>query len=300
MDVSTVASELVGRLEGDLTNRSQELAGRLSQSRGQVEERLEKIRARWGVLQGAHAGLLAEIEMHDGAAEEWAKNVAASLEETQRSLQDAMKRGEAVFESSKEAILSLETRVGELLPEADATFAAVKETVETLGSELTSLDEALEQTRSLADGQLQDKLSSLVDDVTTAGEERAGRLASYVEDQFMPQVTEHLKGLKESIDAAISTGTERFENVKQQAEQGAKTSLENFKGPLGEEISRLSETAESLRGTMERIGSVVEDAGQAAGTATQLMGQSVDSVSIGAKAAVGILEDLIDIFESVT
>lgn len=300
MSISEAAVRTSSQIQDQLTAQTEALAAAIGEAKGQVEETMGELDTRWEQLSAKAEELFARAQQAEEQLQQIGDELATRAGEVRDHVGEAMDQGHSLADASRKVVEGLEQGVAALVPDLDEVAASVEQTFNTFGDEARALDSALEEIRAAADQHIHDPFASLVSDVQTQLFERGSQLGSYVEGEFVPALAQQVSELGAHVDSIVQQAGDKMEEVRSTAESEGSALLDQVGGMFGDQFGALIQTVQQVASMLEQVGGIISGTADAVGTATQAMTAGTSMTAIGAKSVIGIIEDLIEIFESVT
>lgn len=299
MSILETVEQVIAQVEGDLTNQAEGLVSELQDTATQVTDVQSQLDTEWDEVSSKGQSMLSQAQEAEGKIQQAGDELASKADEIRSNVDSAVEQGETAFEAARTVVESLDQGVQALIPDADAIMAQVDETVNTLASEVQNLDQALEQTRLLTDEYLHAPFQGLVDDVKNEIFNRASELGSYVDNDFLTAAADQISAFKGHVDEVVTTATDKLEEVRNTAESEGSSAMDQMGSIFGDQFGELIGTVETISQFMTQVGGLMETLGETVGTTTKVMSAGAGTTAIGAKSAIGVIEDIVEIFQSV-
>jgi methyl-accepting chemotaxis protein len=300
MSISEAAVRTSSQIQDQLTAQTEALAAAIGEAKVQVEETMGELDGEWEKLSSKAEELFTRAQAAEDQLQQLGDDLATRAGEVREHVGQAMDQGNSLADSTRAVVENLEQGVAALVPDIDEIAASVEQTFTTFGEEAQALDSALEEIRAAADQHIHDPFASLVEEVQTQLFERGSQLGSYVESEFVPALTQQVSELGAHVDTIVQQAGDKMEEVRATAETEGSNVLDQVGGMFGDQFGSLIQTVQQVAGMLEQVGGIISGTADAVGTATQAMTAGTSMTAIGAKSVIGILEDIIEIFEQVT
>lgn len=300
MSIRDAATRTSSQIEDQLTAQAEALVAQIGEAKGQVEETMGQLDTIWQELSAKGEELLARAQ----AAEEQLQQLGDELEsragEVAEHVTNAMEQGRSLGGATRGVVEGVQQGIAALVPDVDAIAADVEQTFKTFGDQAHSLDGMLEEARAAADEHIHQPFASLVEEVETQVFDRGSALGSYVDGELVPAVQSQVEELGRHVDDIVQQAGEKLEEVRSAAESEGSDVLGQVGSMFGDQFGSLISTVQQVASLLQQVGDIITGTADAVGTATQAMSAGTGMTAIGAKSVIGIIEDIIEIFESVT
>jgi methyl-accepting chemotaxis protein len=300
MSISEAAVRTSTQIQDQLAAQTEALAAAIGEAKGQVEETMGELDGEWEKLSSKAEELFARAQEAEDQLQQLGDDLATRAGEVRDHVGQAMDQGNSLADTTRTVVENLEQGVAALVPDIDEIAATVEQTFTTFGEEAQALDSALEEIRAAADQHIHDPFTSLVSDVQTQLFDRGSALGSYVESEFVPALVSQVSELGTHVDTIVQQAGDKMEEVRATAETEGGNVLDQVGGMFGDQFGSLIQTVQQVAGMLEQVGGIISGTADAVGTATQVMTAGTSMTAIGAKSVIGIIEDIIEIFEQVT
>lgn len=278
------AQSVGGEVEG--------LIGEMEAMNGQVDTDWEAVSSHVDSLMSSAADAMSRVQAAGDAMKAKADEVAGGCDE-------AVGEDEGLQESARAVVESLEQGVVALVPDLDGVVSGVDDVFSTMGSELQSEFGSMDEVRSAAEDFLRGDFSSLVNTVGETVSSRCSDLGSYVDSDALVTFADEVGNLGSHVDGIVSEATDKLNEVGSMLEEEGGAALSSMQDMFDEKFGGLIETAQTVADLIDRVGQAIAGLSEAVGEATTLLGQGVNLTGIGATSALGIIEDITEIFSEV-
>ena len=300
MSIVDVVEGVVARIQDDLNSQAESLLGELESTRSELEGIMEELDGEWEALSSRAEGLISRAEETQAKITELGGQLVARAQESRTHVDSVVEKGNSVFDSARSVVETMDQGLAALIPSADEIAAEAGRTVDTLRDEMGSLDEALEATRSITDEHLRNPFNSLIDDLQNQLGTRADQARSYVQDDLLVTMADEKDRFMAHVDDVVASADQKLSEMQATAERDGADAMSQVQSMFGDQFGALIDTAQTLANVIDQVGTAIEGTSEVVGTTTKVMGQGVSMTAIGAKSAIGIVEDIIEIFESVS
>jgi ElaB/YqjD/DUF883 family membrane-anchored ribosome-binding protein len=224
----------------------------------------------------------------------------AKADEVATASDDAVSEDGNLLDSARTVVEALDQGVQALIPDIDGVVAGVEDVFSTMGSELQSEFSDMDSIRSAAEDFLRGDFSSLVNTVGETVLSRCSDLGSYVSSDALVTLADEVGNLSSHVDDIVSQASSKLDEVRSAMEEEGNAALDSVKDMFNDKFGGLIQTAQTVADLVDRVGQAIASTSEAVGEATKLLGQGVNLTAIGAKSALGIIEDITEIFSEVT
>ena len=299
MQIETLMRDTLVRITDRVEPVTAALIAELETAEQTAQDATADFEQRFTVLQDAGAGLAAELE--ESALEIIERGTAAieAASATRRRLETTVADGQAAFDDTEGQIGLLEQGIAALSPPAQATLTAVEDSTTELMSQMEALDHRLDATRQMTETYLNQDFMQLVEAVREQSLERATELVTYVDEEFVPEVV----GQVEEFRSLIEEVKTRFEDKAQEIEQLTRVNtdelMQQVQRAFEEKFSVIIDRARSIDEYVEEVGESFESMADTVSQVNRIMNYGTSSTAIAARAAIGILDDLRELFDSI-
>lgn len=300
MSIRDAATQTSAQIQDELTAAAEALLGQIGEAATEVEQTGADLDAQWEALSAKAEEWMTRAQEVEDQLQTLGDELVSRATELRQHVDDAMDQGNSLADATRTVIETLDQGVAALSPDIDAVAAEVESTFGAFGEQAQALDAALEETRSITDKHIHDPFNSLVDDLKTQIFERGSDLGNYVDTDFTTTLTTQVSELTAHVDDVVQQAGDKMEEVRSTAESEGSNVLDQVKSMFGDQFGDLIQTVEQVQSIMEQVGDVISGTADAVGTTTQVMTAGTSMTAIGAKSVIGIIEDIIDIFNSVT
>lgn len=223
----------------------------------------------------------------------------AKADEVANAADQAAGEDEGFLESARTVVETLDQGVQAMVPDLDGVVAGVEDVFSTMGSELQSEFGNLDGIRSTAEEFLRGDFSSLVNTVGETVSNRCGDLGNYVSSDALVTIAGEVSSMSAHVDDVVNQASAKLDEVGRAMEEEGNAALSSVQDMFNEKFGGLIETAQTVADLIDRVGQAIATTSEAVGDATKLLGQGVNLTAIGAKSALGIIEDITEIFSEV-
>lgn len=300
MSIQDAATRTTAQIQDQLNGAAEALLADMGEAKGLVEEQMTSLDSEWDQLSSRAEELLTRVEEAQDQLQQLGDDLTGRADAVREAVDGAMDRGRAAHDATRTVVETLDQGVAALVPDVDAVAASVDDTFSAFGDQARSLDSALDATRAAADEHIKDPFTSLVDDVKGELFERGSQLGQYVDGDFTSTLNDEVSQLKTHVDDLVSQGKDKVEEARTTAEEEGSKVLDQVNSMFGDQFGELIGTVETVQSVMQQVGDVISGTADAVGTTTQVMSSGTSMTAIGAKSVIGIVEDLIEIFNDVT
>lgn len=300
MSIRDAATRTSTQIQDQLAAQAEALVGQIGEAKGQVEETIGQLDATWQELSAKGEELLARAQAAEEQLQQLGDELQARAGEVAQHVTSAIEQGQSLGSATRGVVEGLQQGVAALVPDVDAIAAGVDETFKAFGEQAHSLDSMLEEVRAAADQHIHQPFASLVDEVQTQIFDRGSALGNYVDSELVPAVQQQVEELGSHVDDIVSRAGDKLEEVRAAAESEGSDVLGQVGSMFGDQFGSLIQTVQQVASLLEQVGGIISGTAEAVGTATQAMSAGTSMTAIGAKSVIGIVEDIIEIFESVT
>lgn len=288
---SLAGEEMPGQAQGaggDL----QGLIGEMDALNGQIDTDWEAVSSHVDSLMSSADDAMSRVRSAGDAMKAKADEVATACEQ-------AAGEDEGFLESARTVVETLDQGVQAMIPDLDGVVAGVEDVFSTMGSELQSEFGTLDGVRSTAEEFLRGDFSSLVNTVGETVLNRCSDLGNYVSSEALVTIADEVSSMSSHVDDIVSQATTKLDEVRATMEEEGNAALSSVQDMFNEKFGGLIETAQTVADLIDRVGQAIATTSEAVGDATKLLGQGVNLTAIGAKSALGIIEDITEIFSEV-
>jgi|GEM_PF-5787845 len=300
MSIQDAATRTVAQIQEELNAAAEALLANMGEAKSQVEETMSSLDSEWDELSNRGEELLTRVDEAQDQLQQLGDDLTSRADDVQQAVDGAMDRGRAAADSTRTVVETLGQGVAALVPDIDAAAASVEEIFSGFDDQARSLDSALDATRAAADEHIKDPFTSLVDNVKGELFERGNQLGQYVDGDFTSTLNDEVSKLTTHVDDLVSQGKDKVEEARATAEQEGSKVLEQVNSMFGDQFGELIGTVETVQSVMQQVGDVISGTADAVGTTTQVMSAGTSMTAIGAKSVIGIIEDVIEIFNEIT
>lgn len=300
MSIRDAATRTVSQIQDQLQSQAEALLGQIGEARGQVEQTMGDLDSRWEALSARAEEVLTRAQEVEDRLQQMGEQLATRADTLRQGVDGAMDQGRSVADATRTVIDTLDQGVAALIPDIDDVTASVEATFNAFGDQARSLDQALEETRSITDRHIHEPFAALVTDLQNQLYDRGSQLGSYVDTDFTSTLETAVQELGTHVDTVVSEAQSKMEEARSTAETEGANALGQLNSMFGDQFGSLIQTVETVSDTLREVGDVISGTADAVGTTTQVMTSGTSMTAIGAKSVIGIVEDIIEIFESVT
>lgn len=300
MSIRDAATRTVSQIQDQLNTQAEALLGQIGEARSQVEQTVGDLDARWEALSARAEEVLNRAQEVEDRLQQMGEQLATRASTMRENVDGAMDQGRSVADATRTVIETLDAGVAALIPDIDEVAAAVETTFNTFGDQARSLDQALEETRAATDRHIHDPFAALVEDLQTQLFDRGSQLGTYVDTDFTSTLETAVRDFSSHVDTTVQNAQQKMEEARATAETEGSNALGQLNSMFGDQFGSLIGTVETVANTMREVGDVISGTADAVGTTTQVMTSGTSMTAIGAKSVIGIVEDIIEIFNSVT
>jgi ABC-type transporter Mla subunit MlaD len=300
MSISEAATAASTQIQDQLNSQAEALLGAIGEAKSEVEETMTDLDSQWEQLNSKGEELITKAQAAEDQLQQMGDELATRAMEVREHVASAIDQGTSLSDATQTVVENLEQGVAALIPDIDDISAAVEATFVAFGEEANALDAALEDVRAAADQHIHDPFASLVEEVQTQLFDRGTALGTYVESEFVPSLVAQVGDLTSHVDTIVGQAGDKLEEVRSTAESEGSNVLDQVGSMFGDTFGSLIQTVETVANMFEQVGGIISGTAEAVGTATSLMSAGTGMTAIGAKSVIGIVEDIIEIFDSVT
>lgn len=274
---------------GDL----QDLIGEMEALNGQIDTDWEFVSSRVDTLMSSADDAMNQVRAAGEAMQAKADEVATAAEE-------AAGEEEGFLNSARTVVESLDQGVQALIPDLDGVVAGVEDVFSTMGSELQNEFGGLDEIRSAAEEFLRGDFSSLVNTVGETVLNRCNDLGSFVSSEALVTIAEEVSDLGSHVDDIVNNMSLWPDNLRLHLEDDGGGALDKMNDMFTEQFGGLIEKAQTVADLIDRVGQAIATTSEVVGDTTKTLSQGVNMTAIGATSALGIIEDITEIFSEVT
>jgi DNA repair exonuclease SbcCD ATPase subunit len=300
MSINESVGRVVSQIQDELTRQAEALLAHIESTRGELVQIQSEIDETWQGLAARGESLIARAQQEEERLRDLGRDLEGRAQESRAATDAIIEGANSTFDQARQVVESLDQGVQALIPDADEVMAAVEKTVDTLGEQMQSLGEALEATRVITDQHLHNPFDGLIQDLSGQLTTRFAELGSYVDTDFLVAAREQVSQFASHVDSTVSSMEEKLNEAQATAHQQGSDALSQVQSMFGAQFGALINTAQTVGNVIQQVGTAISSTGQVVGTTTQVMSAGVGTTAIGAKAVIGIVNDIIEIFESVT
>lgn len=249
----------------------------------------------WSDLVARAQSLLTQMEEGQSLIAATRAEVDEELENLKSNLELAKNRIDDGLNATQGAIAELSDRTDELMGEIDESFTTTEASFTTLKSQAESLGVHLSSVMANTQGYLLDDLDKDIDEHNAEVQQQLADLESCIAGTCLPSIHEKTESFTAHATHMVDELETKLESVADEAEESAMASFSLFESAYSDELSGAMDMAENVKTYLVDTSTfVIELVGDVQETTEMLM-DTVSTTNIGVEAAVGTLEDVIDL-----
>ena len=300
MSIIEIAERITALAGQEMPEQAQGAGGDLQSLIGEMEAMNGQIDTDWEFVNSRVESLLSTADDAMSRVRSAGEAMQAKADEIGGACDEAGAEDEGFLEAARTVVEALDQGVQGMIPDLDGIVAGVEDVFSTMGSELQGEFGGLDEIRSAAEDFLRGDFSSLVNTVGETILNRCTDLGSYVDSDALVTIVDEVGNLSSHVDTIVSEASAKLDEVRSAMEEEGNAALSSVQDMFNEKFGGLIETAQTVADLVDRVGQAIATTSEAVGDATKLLGQGVNMTAIGAKSALGIIEDITEIFSSVT
>lgn len=300
MSIEDVISQVVGHINGQMSSSADSMRGVVTEARSQVTDIGSEITSEGEALRGQVDSLLARASEAVDRVTEASNSFINAAEQAGQATAEAIDEEGSLLESARTVVETLDQGVQALVPEADEVMSSVEGTINTLAEEVQSQEQGMDELRAATEEHLRDPFNELMNTISNEIFDRGDVLGNFISSDLLPSFASEVESYKGYADEVVQAANEKAEEVRSTAETEGSDMLGQVQDMFGEQFGSLIETAQTVADLIDRVGQAISGTTEVVGTTMETLSQGVNLTAIGAKSAIGIVEDIIEIFQSVT
>lgn len=299
MSIIDTAQRITALAGEELASQAQGAGGDLQGLTGEMEALNGQIDTDWAAVSSHVDSLMSSADDAVSRVRAAGEAMQSKVDEVASACDQAAGEDEGFLESARTVVETLDQGVMAMIPDLDGVVAGVEDVFGTMGSELESEFGTLDTIRSTAEEFLRGDFSSLVSTVGETVASRASDLGNYVSSEALVTIADEVSNLSTHVDDVVTQASAKLDEVRSAMEEEGNAALSSVQDMFNEKFGGLIETTRTVADLIDRVGQAIATTSEAVGDATKLLGQGVNLTAIGAKSALGIIEDITEIFNEV-
>lgn len=283
--------ELLEELENE-ANQVEEQVGRTEQATTEAENTLNQA---WSGLENRVQILLEQVI----SAQEILIGERSSLDEAIAQLKTKLEitrtQLEEAAQNTKDSLANISEQSDELMLALDSAHESSVLAYENLRARTEDIEaqmaDGLQGTQDYLLNQLDDDIISYEAEL----EQQVDEMTACIQDMCLPNIAAKVEDFIDHVDTITDQVTSYLEDLQEGMEQSVAGALDVFQSSHEEHLSDLLGTAGEVSSFLTDLGeSVIEQVSSIQDT-MGLLGEAVSTTNTGAEAAIGTLEDVIDL-----
>ncbi|MEL7223991.1 MAG: hypothetical protein AAGL17_03795 [Cyanobacteria bacterium J06576_12] len=260
-----------------------------------ITETTEKIDQYWNDLVTRSQALLSQMEEGRNLISSTRAEVDEEMENLKSNLELAKNQIDEGLAMTQSSITELSGRAEELTGELETSFNTTSSSFDTLKSHAEELSTHLGDVMENTQGYLLEELDSDLDEHDAEIQQQLSDLESCILGTCLPNMSEKAEDFTAHAGQLIEELAAKLESVGNDAEESTMSSFDMFETAYSDQLSGVMDMAADVKTHLVDTSTfVIELVGDVQETTETLL-DAVSTTNIGVEAAVGTLEDVIDL-----
>lgn len=241
--------------------------------------------------------LLGRIKSERHELEAEAHSSQALLRELHTKMSEAESQMVAAVQDLLQEVNQLEQGVEQQHPQLSEALEAMHVAGRALKDQADDVHGQLEAAAQEAEHHLGDEVGSAIDEIEQAHTARVEQLHEHIESSAIPEMEQHHEQLHGQIDEYKSAYEETVNAAHEKAQQAAGDALSEANDKHLEVFQQFEQVGNEVKALMDTLKGGIDAGAETIGAVEDAMKAGVNSTSVGLRAAIGTLEELMKFFQ---
>lgn len=281
----------------ELVTHAEDAAKSVEDIDGSVQELKKQLHSDWQPALQKGQQLLARLKSERHELEAEAQAAQALLRELHTKMTDAESQMVSAVQQLLEEVNALEQGVSQQHPQLQEALEQVHEVGRSLRGRADDVHGQLETAAQEAESHLGDEVASAIGGIEQAHTARVDQLQEHIETTAIPELEQHHEQLHGQIDEYKSTYEETVESSHDKAQQSANDALAEATEKHHDVFQQFEQIGNEAKELMGALKGGIDAGAETVGSVEEALKAGVGATSVGLRAAIGTLEELMKFFQ---
>jgi chromosome segregation ATPase len=281
----------------ELVTHAEDAAKRVEDIDESVQKLKDQLHTDWDHALEKSQQLLSRLKAERHELEGEAHAAQSLLRELHTKMSDAESQMVSAVQQLLEEVNALEQGVGQQQPHLQEALEQVHEVGRSLKSKSDDVHGQLETTAQEAEEHLGDQVASAIGEIEQAHTARVDQLEEHIESSALPEMEQHHEQLHGQIDEYKGSYEQAVESAHEKAQQAASDSLSEATEKHQDVFQQFGQIGSEAKQLMDALKGGIDAGAETVGSVEEAMKAGVNATSVGLRAAIGTLEELMKFFQ---